>query len=204
MRGAGRSVTCADMGWEVAALCQITEDKPSIVWIFTCVYSSVNKFAKSESDLKKWLFHTPMIFKGFDTEKRGWGWNKIEWKHRGWITKYTEISFAKCLLPAAIISKALRCAGFKAKKKEWRHSRMDLNYENYFQLHERNDFRGFCKLNAIPIKKLEKQRHKLSNGSAHNTSIKRQKLWITNFLNYVRMLNRTTITDIKDNGSHFL
>lgn len=126
MRGAGRSVTCADMGWEVAALCQITEDKPSIVWIFTCVYSSVNKFAKSESDLKKWLFHTPMIFKGFDTEKRGWGWNKIEWKHRGWITKYTEISFAKCLLPAAIISKALRCAGFKAKKKEWRHSRMDL------------------------------------------------------------------------------
>lgn len=41
--------------------------------IFTYVYSSVNKFAKSESDLKKWLFHTPMIFKGFDTEKRGWG-----------------------------------------------------------------------------------------------------------------------------------
>lgn len=78
------------------------------------------------------------------------------------------------------------------------------NYENYFQLHERNDFRGFCKLNAIPIKKLEKQRHKLSNGSAHNTSIKRQKLGITNFLNCVRMLNRTTITDIKDNGSHFL
>lgn len=50
------------------------------------------------------------------------------------------------------------------------------NYENYFQLHERNDLRGFCKLNAIPIKKLEKQRHKLSNSSAHNTTIKRQKL----------------------------
>lgn len=44
-----------------------------LLFEFSRVYSSVNKFAKSESDLKKWLFHTPMIFKGFDTEKRGWG-----------------------------------------------------------------------------------------------------------------------------------
>lgn len=63
----------------------------------------------------------PMIFKGFNSEKRGegrgrWrGGNKIRRKHKGWITKYTEISFAKRLLPAAIISKALRCAGFKAR-----------------------------------------------------------------------------------------
>lgn len=36
-------------------------------------------------------------------------------KHKGWITKYSEISFAEHLLPAAVISKALRCAGFKAR-----------------------------------------------------------------------------------------
>lgn len=40
---------------------------------------------------------------------------KIGPKHKGWITKYSEISFAKHRLPAAIISKALRCAGFKAR-----------------------------------------------------------------------------------------
>lgn len=37
-----------------------------------CIAQSTN-LQSLKVILKKWLFHTPMIFKGFDTEKRGWG-----------------------------------------------------------------------------------------------------------------------------------
>lgn len=99
----------------------------SFLYVRACVPSSVNKVANL---IKKWLFHMPMIFKGFSSEKTEMGgglWNKMWGKREGWITKYTEISFAKApssLLPS--FSKALRCLQASRPEEEWRHSGMDF------------------------------------------------------------------------------
>ena len=67
--------------------------------------------------------------------------NKIVWKHKGWITETTEISFAKRRLPAAVISKALRCSGFKARGVElFRDGFLKTNISLYSDEGNRNYF----------------------------------------------------------------